>query len=602
MDKKITNWREKFKFLSEFSSYGTDAYQELQDHREDYDKIQGGNDNIYNTDAGDIKKNPNLLCSGMIAEGVDIFSRGMKFPTWEIDAIATSGAESLTKTSLLRAALNWMIRESGFEEAYRDSKEPWALHGDAYRRPFKKKIGEGKWYPQYELVSSKQLLLDTESTELWSKTMSKSSSWVANIEIYSKSQIKRRFGKDILEYIEVGAHIDTNGYNEKIGDSSTAKDKEYYEVIELGDIAEPVEAVLVGQNWLPVQVQGDFLRDGEKKPAIINKLGFMWSDEYPHINELGDPYLNLFNTGFYNDRENIRNKGIGHRLYRPQKADEALQNTALNASRLRGVQIPVMMGVNSNVAQDRFEEWKERREDDVLAFLDVSANMPGTTPKVEVVKFDGVPAAEMETSVNMLYRSQRNYNGIDLNRLEVRGSEGLGQTKLIEAEKVETVEDVVEKQMTKLEHELRGIALYFINNKGFGLADVMLTYTKVESGVKSASGEEMPDLTNPHATLNLVEAAKALENFTFDVHVDMDSIVKRNQLSLMEDLTKVAGLVDGAVMPDEKKAILKQIFGVARITIPESGFGNVAQEQAQGGVSQFQGGAQGGAQPQLPPQ
>ena len=44
---------------------------------------------------------------------------------------------------------------------------------------------------------------------------------------------------------------------------------------------------------------------------------------------------------------------------------------------------------------------------------------------------------------------------------------------------VKTIEDIVKQQMGKLQHELKGLLLFFINNKGFGLKDVELEYTQV---------------------------------------------------------------------------------------------------------------------------
>lgn len=597
---QVTDWRKKFPTLEGVSQYLTSSYTDLQNFRTTYNTLQNAHDNAYDISIMDENKDPDLIRSSVIKEGVDIFSGGMLFPEWNVDPIVMNGPDSITLASLASAVLDWMIIESGFEEAYDDGKEPMSLHGDSYRRPFKRKIGDGVFYPQYEEFDGTKVLLDTESTELWSKTVGKTSAWSAYIDIYSRSQIIVRFGPEILPYLEEGAHIDSDGYSAKTKNKDTSKDEKFYELIELQDISEPFELVLVGKNWLPLGKAGILEQKEEKIPADVKKAGGVWKEKYQHVDEFDFPMLTMHNAAFYVDRRWIRNKGLGHRLFRFQKADEALQNTALNASRMRGIQIPVMLGVTSNVAQDRFEEWKERRAEDVFAFLDVSASTPDIIPKVEILKFDGVRAEEMRASMQDLYAAYRNYVGIDFTRLEVRNAEGLGQSKLIEAEKVKTVEDIVKKQMGKLQHELKGLLLFFINNKGFGLKDVELEYTQVHEDIKSVTGEPIGDVENPHATTNLVEAAKRLDKFAFKISVNMDTIVDRNQLAILEDLTRITGLVDGAAMPEEKKALLQQIFRIANIRIPTENFEGVVNEVAQGGAGQFQGGIGGPQGPQIP--
>ena len=595
--KKFKNWRKKFPALGILEETLEASYTDLQAYREDYKKIQRANNNAYDINVVDEKKDPDMIRSSVTKEGVDIFSGGMLFPEWNVEPIVTNGPEARTIASIANAALNWIIIEAGFEEAYDDSKEPMALHGDSYRRPFKIKIDgkPGQWWPQYEEFDGTEVLLDTHSTEVWSKSIGKSSSWIGRPKIYSKSQIVLRFGKKILEYAQPGSEIDSDAYSAALTDSDTGKKEDFYEVIESQDISSPVELVLVGKNWFPFGKAGFLESEDEKTPKEVIAAGGVWKKEYPHKDAFGRPVLTTHNIAFYVDRKCIRNKGLGHRTYRFQKSDEALQNTALNASRLRGVQIPIMTGVTSNIAQDRVAEYKEKRLEDVFTFMDVQGSTPNIIPKVEILKFDGVRAEEMRSSMEDLYSSYRNYIGISFTRLEVRGSEGLGQTKLIEAEKVKTIEEIVKKQMGKLQHELRGLLLYFINQKGFGLKDTKLEYLQVIEGEKSVTGEVMEDIDNPHATLSLPEMAEKLKDFAFKVTINMDTIVDRNQLAILEDLTRITGLVDGAAMPEEKKALLTQIFKIAKIRIPTSDFEGVKDEVAQGGAGQFQGG--GGAQP-----
>lgn len=593
--KKITMWQNKSEEIERIHSYLTDSYTDLREYRGRYNKRERAHDNAFDMNVIDSVKDPDLIRSSIVKEGVDIFVGGMRFPEWNVAPIVANGPESRTLSSMCHAALNWMVIESGFEEAYEDSKEPMALHGDTYRRPFKKRIGKNKYFPQYEEFDGTKVLLDTESTELWSKTVGKASVWAAYIDVLSEGQIKIRFGSDILKYIQDGAGIDTDKYAEKVAGMDTGKSKKYYEVIELQDISSPVELIFVGSNMLPIKKEGVLDNKKEEIPKEVARAGGVWRNRYKHEDAFGNPIITMHNAAFYVDRKKIRNHGLGDRLYRFQKADEALQNTALNASRVRGVQIPYVTGATGNIAQDRIEEWKDKSAEDVFAFLDVSGATPDVIPKLGVLKFDGVRAEDMRTSVEDLYAAYRNYVGVSFTRLEVRSREGLGQTKLIEAERVKTIEDIIAKQMGKLQHELRSLLLYLINNDGFGLHDVLLQYVDVEKDVKSVTGDSMGDIENPYATLTLPEMAKAIKDFGFKVTINMDTIVHRNQLAILEDLTKITGLVDGAAMPEEKKELLKKIFNIAKIPMSESAFANVAAETAQGGAGQFQGGGGGGA-------
>jgi len=597
-DKMYTQWREVFPELEALKARLEDSYRDLQEYRQRHDKIQAANDNAFDIDVGDADKNPNVIRSSSVKEGVDIFTSGMKFPEWDIRPIVVNGAESRTMASLAKAVIDWMIIESGFEEIYDDSKEPMVLHGDVYRGPFKKKLGKGVWMPQYEESDGYNVLLDTNSTELWSKTISKSSAMLGKVKILSEEQVIMRFTKDVLPFIEPGAVIDLDEYTKKTG-NDTGGSQKYYELIEVSNIADEVEYVLLGKNWFLPHVAGGIGK--KERPKEMKKYNSSWKKDYPHRDELKRAFINTHNMAMYVNRKKIRNNGLGERVYRLQVADEALQNTGFNASRIRGVQIPYITGISTSIAQDRVEEWKERRASDVLAFLDVSGMGSSNKPDIGVLKFDGVRAEEMRASVSDLYSAYRNYVGISFTRLEVRTGEGLGQSKLIEAEKVRVVEDVVAKQMGKLNHEIKCLFLYFINNRGFGLKDTLLEYCDVEEDVKSVTGESMGDIDNPHATISCVEAAKKLKDFMFSIQINMDTIVDRNNLAILEDLTKITGLVDGAVMPDEKKELLRQIFKIARIRIPENDFAGIEQESAQGGMGQFQG---GGAPegPAMPPQ
>jgi len=66
-------------------------------------------------------------------------------------------------------------------------------------------------------------------------------------------QIKRRFGKEVLEHAAPGAFIDVDRVSEYQGRDQKAK-KRYYEVIEYQNSADEAELVLIGQNAFPMKI------------------------------------------------------------------------------------------------------------------------------------------------------------------------------------------------------------------------------------------------------------------------------------------------------------------------------------------------------------
>jgi len=605
---EYTKYYEKIEYIGEVKKMLEASYEELKEYRVMAAKMKKAYDNGFNHELGDTEKIPTVLRSSLIMEIVEIFKGGMSFPDWQTKPVLTNGAESISKASLAKAVLEWMIRETGFEGAWEDSKIPWALYGDSYRRPFKIKIGKNKWFPQYEEVEPSNLYLDVDAVDVWSKNSAKASSFWAYGLVLSEAQLRMKLGAladDLMPFIEEGVAIDIDQYSAKTAKTDTTRKKKYYEYIEVQDALEETECILVGRNLFPVKIQG---KKAEKASGKIGKkaldAGVVIKKEYLHKDAFGRPTLTLHNTAFYYDRENIRNKGVGERMYRFQKADELLENSGLNATKMKALAVPYLIGGRQNKSQNLLGEWAQKRKSNVFAMLEVSSGMPGQTPELGVLKFDVISAEEMRVSKDDLKSMVRNYMGVAPNRLEVRQNEGLGQTKLIEAEKIKTVEDIVKKEKSKLENELRGLLLYFVNNKGFGLNDVEIEYTSIMEGVQSQlTGGDLGTITNNHEKIDLVKAAEKLKDFHFNVFVDMDTFVQKNNLSLMEDMIKVTGLIDPQATPGLMTKTMKALLDVAKIKYEDSDFENIEQSTPQGGVSQFKdgGGSVDGGTPSSQP-
>ncbi len=589
-------WYNNFPAIADIREYLEDAYPDLQRFRALHEVLWKYRDNGYDDETYDAKKEANLLRAQTTFEAEDIISSGLRFPDFRVDAANVNDKKSEENQTIANAVMNWMIRMTGFETAYNESKQDMIVSGDGYRRPFQIKMANGSWFPQYEDLSPTEMLLDVDATDLWSETRGRASSWVARLVVYSEGQAIMRFGKEVVGLAQPNvAAVDVDVMTAKVGEPES-KTGNYYECIELQDISEGLEAVFLGGGMMPVVKHGK-LKGLEKKIKKIRDIeGFSWSNTYKHLDEFGNPMLTYHGQAFDSNKFNIRNHGIVQRLMRWQDAEQILLNGGFEASNLRMMQIPTMTGVNSDIAMERIMDWKERREEDPYAFLDVSAQLPGADVKLDVLKFDGVSQDETDKSLHTLRTTMRNYNGFDLNRLEVRSNEGLGQTKILEAEKIQSIEKIAERQVGKFRHELVGLLRYFINHDGFALHDTTITCTLFHE-IENPETKEKVEVRNPKATISLPEAAKRLKDFDFNVHIDMDTIVKKGMLSMVDDLIKMLGTVDGAAQPEVKKTLQKMLFSSMGTNTPDSIFDGVENEVPQGGASQFQPGA---AQPNQP--
>lgn len=573
----------------DIKSYLTDAYSDTQAFRVLYKALWKYRDNGYDDEPYNPKGETNMLRSQFCLEAEDIFDKGIKFPDFRVDAVNINDKKSEEDQSITDSLLRWMVRMTGFEAAYNESKTESIVSGDAYRRPFMQSMSNGKWFPQYEDIDPTELILDIDSTDIWSETSGRGSSWIARARVCSRGQAIMKFGEELVNMAQENvAAVDVDRMNEKITAGGTeSKDKEYYEYIELQDISAPVEVVFLGGGMMPVIKHGKLKGLENKFKKLRGIDGISWSNKYKHLDKFGNPMITTNAQPFDYNRFNVRDRGIVSRLMRFQDAEQMMLNGGLEASMLRMTQIPWIKGVNGPTAQERIAEWKEERKVDPLAILDISGQGSGNEPDIGSLKFDGISQDDTDKSLNTIRTTARNYNGVDFNRLEVRSNEGLGQTKILEAERVESIEKVAERAARKLQHELEGLLLYAINHNGFDLHDTLIPCTLYHKIENPETGEVI-EVQNPKASLSIPEACKRIKDLDFNVYVDMDTIVNKRMLSLLDDLTKFMGGIDGAAQPELKKELQKRAFNALGTNVNDKIFDGVEDETAQGGVSQFQ--------------
>lgn len=586
------------------------AYTELQSWRGEYERLKKSYENVFSQvkSKEQLLKDPNIIKSHFTNTAVEIFIRGMRFPDISITPEDHLDPEDLTMASLATSYLHVLLRLTGFEEIYNESKEDWASYGDAYRRPFKRRLKQrgkpqgNKMYPQYEDMRSVDMILDIDSVLMTSESVSKSATFAAYTRIYSEGQIIKEFGREIIEHISVGASVDHDRYALKVGQSDK-KVTNYYEVIVDQDCAGMSELVLIGANAFPYVrfVEGDNTKPKNKIEDIV-----FWKNEYPHFDEKGESCLTFHNSFFYFRNDNPRNRGLVCKLYGVQVAHELIENLKLDATRLAMFNVPTISGGSPKQIANKILEWEANRETNLFAWLHLPGNVQNGLPKVDIIAPQMVSRDVGAGSSTDMHDIARNSTGVSLTRLEILSGEGLGQTEIREEEKVVSIEAIVDRNIPNLVREIKGLINYGINNNGFGLTDMEIRYSKfsMKNIDKESVGLNNPEIIEQkNVRINFVDASKKLKGYMFRVFIDKDTIVNRSQTIMADRIIKAFGVIDPAALPEVAKGLMKKLLDIMRIDTSENAFDNISRSVATGGDSQFKGSTTPQAVPQsaVPP-
>lgn len=571
------------------------AYDDLRENRTQYDLLD---DNYYNTFSEQLNfddKDANILRSGMCYSSVEIASRGMLFPTFRVETMDKTGKDAMNAAAVAKSLIEWAHRESGFINAFQESKEEWAKAGDGYRRPYLEDIGDGRFWPQYESLDPRNVLLDPECRLVWSKSVARSASYWGYTDIYDDLQLKRRFGRKVFEMAQPGSMIDHDNHAERMG-KNTKNDRLYYEVIEYQNSADGVEMVLIGKNALPVKIEDEYKK--HKVPAGLKGV-LKTRKQYRHKDRGGKNELTLHNTYFYFDKRQSRNLGLVKRLAPIQHSDERIENLKMEAAQLKMFEIPTVAGGREDLVRGAIQEFVEERKENVFAVLHAPSNIEGVIPKFDVLRFQGVSAEDGQAATDDLYTLARNTVGLDMTRLQVQANITLGQSQLIEQEKLDTLETIILRNKEILEHEYEGLLNFVINNEGFDLNDVKIS-CDYYGDIEGASEGSKLDYEGKRS-VSIVEAVDLVKDELMNVVIDDSSLVNRTYVALLDSWIKLLGVVNPEITPDLYKHIMTKVGEAGRFDIPEGVMDGVEkQQQAMGGASQFQSAASGGAAPQQP--
>lgn len=502
------------------------------------------------------------------------------------------------KENVIKSLLEVVLRMMGFEQVFREGKETWIPYGDTYRRPFKRKHWKkkGVFIPALEDLNGVDLMLDPACRYIKSENKAKEAQFYAHTQIYTKSALVARFGKWILEYAQEGTHIDSARLPSALSETEDSPDgirsyvetqaatnEKYYEVLEYQNKAEMIELVLVGANAFP---QTRIVESSEYDNPQPPHEECIWSSAYPHINTLGEPVIHLYNNHLYHDPDSPYNRGIVEKVFAIQVAHHILENLKFDTFRKKNDPIPFIAGGRKDLMQQQTRAYRKEKLRDRDAFLHLPSSMTGNVPTTGLIQFEGYNPQEVEQATQDMYDLAKNTVGVNPQRQEIQKNTGVGQSDIVEEEKVDAMQELVEGNITNYISEYRGILDYCIANKGFGLKKTMINFTKYTE-------EKTPDekgtvvVTNPNATVSFVEACEIASGHEFDIIIERSSLVKKSRFIENEKLTTMLGSLPANTAQGAVKKIGKEIGKNLGLDLLDEDFGDLSQASASGGASQF---------------
>lgn len=582
--------------ISLFTGHG--AYDDMLQFRTDKEVLQPKLDNIYNADwkLTSKTKKTKILKSGVIRTEVDIFTRKMNIPVFDIEPVnrSKSAFEEKTKASITKALMEWFIRVTGYEDVTRESREDQAAYGDRYLRPGIREIDEKRSFPMVEDLRGESVMLDSNSTYVTSESVAKQAQYDGHTQMYSEQAIIARYGKWILDYAASGHKIDDRRFPAKRKVVNTT----FWEVLELQNKSDKTEFELVGSNAFPVlrrveneeydnaedfqkNVEKEYQRKfGKKLPDEVTQKT-EWGDKYIYEDSFGNPILTLTNHFMYYDPDSSRNLGLTQRLSSPQVMDEMLQNlTKDNMLKKLQLQIPTMAGGNQAKMKRNLDEYQLESETNRLAiwFLPGSLNQKNL-PTPGIIKYEGFTAEEGRVAIQDNLDFVKNVTGVDPQQQEVQKNTAVAQTEIIEEKSTESIESIAENNLSNSKSELKVFLSHIIAHDGYGLQDVQINFTLYS--------EDTPD-GNDSATISIPEAAKRVKGHEFDIIIDRSSLIKRARASEIKTNVEFLGLLDAQADPGGFIALRSHIAKLQGVNLPELTEDQARQIKPQGGKSQFQ--------------
>lgn len=590
MQKKYNKYGENIEFIKKTLSLLTHdgGLDDLRSFRTKKMVLKRHFTNIFNSniliDAQTVRTD--LFKSFICRTIVELYKRKMTVPVFDIDSINKSNKAYKQKrnASMVKALLDYFIRESRYENILKESMEDMLAYGDRYLLPFlrKSKDGKRKFFGVRD-IDGTNIILDPNSKNVQSESYIDRSQYFATTNIVPEKNLIDMYGDWILDYAQEGFCIDSDGH-------STAKSlsKQYntklYEVLEFQDRSMGLEMVLIGSNAFPVLVNYDDLQDSDIPPEIkklqsdpTNKVS--WSDNYLYRDEFDDPVLTLTNVYTFFNPDSPRNWGLVDKTAVMQVIHEIAENMKMDNLLQRLDQVKYLVGGNDRTDKSLTRYRQEKRTNRYAVWNIPTALAAKSNIEPGVLKFEGLTAQEGTEITEGIYDLVKNATGTDPQQLEIQKNTAVTQTQIVNEASTEAVEEIAEQNVPQYEAELRTFLAFIIAHQGFGLKD-KIAFTDYS---------EMFPEGNPNATITVENAAKQIKGYQFNVIIDRSSLTKKSKYAEREQLLEFLQQVNPQVTPEWFMHISQSIAKISGIELPDIDPSRIQQMTPTGGASQFSG-------------
>lgn len=587
--KDFKNYQEEFDIIKEIITTlkNDGAYDNLRDFRTKKQVLKRHYNNIFDSNIGITSKTTrtDLFKSFLSRVTVELYKRKMSVPTFDVEPVNRAGDAYKEKrqASIVKALLEYFVRQGGYENILKESWEDQLAYGDRYMIPFIRNVKKSKkQYFGLRDVKSENLLIDPNCNSVQSENYLERAQYFGITAMYPEKNLVDRFGGWILDHAQEGFMIDSDSYPGYRNKQRYGKNIKYYEVLEIQEKSTGMEFVFVGGNAFPVimHVDGNIPTISAEIQALIDDddTPVAWSDEYKYKDSFGEPVLTLSGGFTFFDTDSPRNWGLVDKTAVLQVLHEITENLKIDNIIQRLDQTKFLIGGNDRTDKALVKYRQEKRTNRYAVWNIPTSLAAKNPPTPGVIKFDGLTAQEGTEITEGIYDLVKNVSGVDPQQLEVQKNTAVTQTQIVEEKSVEAVQDIAESNVPQYSWELRSFLAFIIGNEGFGLTDVKINFTDYN--------ENFPE-GDENASISISKAAKEIKEYQFEVIIDRSSLIKRSRFAEREQLLEFLGHVNPQATPEWFIAVSKSIAKIGGIELPDVDQESIQQMAPQGGNSQF---------------
>lgn len=578
------------------------------DWRSTYAKLRSAYDKTFEIEhisKEESKTRPNLFRSALGRIQTEVFKKGVVRPEVEIspvlelpglenvDALSEEQIEEMEKANMAKAIHEWFIRESKRNAVFNRGKEDWFGFGNNVSRPSYRQSGNGKKRPTFENMQADMVILDPDASLIDSDEPAAEAQFFYAVRILTEEMVITEYGEEILPYIQPNGRI--FDITEFIDVAESGAD--YYLEFYGQNKARKHDVAMLGGGMFPVRrySKKEFTTppkcktSAEKLLKEIPKLDH--HDKYIYEDSYGDPYLNLIQRHCYKKKNSPYHYGIQQKVYSIQALQEQIENGIADNFRQGLDALVYVTNMRQNQLDQAYKRYRREKKSDIGTMMSIPptyGQQPPSVGSVEHPQINPVTSSQIQSTNTRL---ARNTIGVDPDRLEVQTAEGLGVREMLMEEKTETIQEVVDDNLLSEEKEVEKIINFVIAHKGLGLNNVFLRYEGIDM-----SPADKVKFTRKKAK-SVVEMAKELKGWNYQVIVSTDNSVKKSNAILTERIFSFLERIDPNAYPELYKKLIIKLNEFLHLNISSKDLVQEAPAEAIGGASQFKPQPGGGAVP-----